>query len=210
MVMYLAECSYEDAIKYRGRLVTVPNEEGEKPINVLLNIVTDNPDEVLSNGVGIAKCVTTKVKPTVCPEKMKGNVFYEVAYEDFNGVDELPDGVVVLVRLPEDFCDMRKAEEICLGNEAYDDVDAKVRLVGGNLLEISTVAIGRYNEGKEKMSAVFNGVYDIFKEVKLSDLEVKQISAKKSGNGNSSPKKPSNSSKKAKVLGKIFSGNVEF
>lgn len=203
--MLLASCDIEDAKKYRNKLVLISEKETKKPEEVWLNILTDEPDDVLKQGIGSAKCVTSSTKPTSCPKDLWGNVFHEVKYEDYKGVDEV-DGVVCLVRLPEGFCDMRKAEELCKVNKDYTDVEAKVRLIGGNLLEIPSVAIGRYNKGKEKMSAVFNGVYDIFKELHLEDIEVKEVMSKvrSSSSGKSSPKASKSKLKKAESLSKFF------
>lgn len=219
--MLLASCSYEESKKYRNKLVLVSDDvdtgkgKKKKAEEVLLNIVTDTPDEILKSGIGSAKCVTTRVKPTICPENLKGNVFYEVDYDRFTGVDCDVEGVVTLVRLPDGFCDMRKAEELMLGNEAYDDVEAKVRVIGGNLLEIPGVHIGRYDKGKEKMSSVFNGIYDIFKEVTLSDIKVQEVMPKfrsKSSNGSrpkaSGVKKPNSRSRKSESFAKFF-GDTE-
>ena len=45
-----------------------------------------------------------------------------------------------------------------------------VRVVGGNLLAVEGVRIGRYERGKERMSPVFDCVYDTFVETSLNDL----------------------------------------
>lgn len=207
--MILASCSYEDSKKYHNKLVLVTEKESKKPEEVHLNIVTDDPDMVLKSGVGTAKCVTSKVRPTVCPDNMKGNVFHEIPYEEFTGVSEV-DGVVCLVRFPEGFCDMRKVEEICQQGQDYDDVEAKVRVTGGNFLEISGVSIGRYNKGKEKMSAVFNGIYDMFAELPLDSIEVKEVMSKVRSVSSSSKSKKSSSgssnskAKKAETFAKFF------
>lgn len=212
--MLLASCSYEDAKKYRNKLVLVGSEETKKAEEVLLNIVTDNPDEVLEKGLGGAKCLTSSVNPKSCPKNLWGNVFHLVPYEEFDGVSEV-EGVVCLVELPEGFCDMQKIVDISLCNEGYSDVEHKVRFIGGNLLEIPGVGIGRYDKGKEKMSAVFNGIYDIFREVKLEDIEVREIMSKvravtkKSTNSGSKTKSVvSNSkSKKKDSFAKLFGGS---
>lgn len=209
--MILASCSYEDSKKYHNKLVLVSEKESKKPEEVYLNIVTDSPDEVLKSGIGSAKCITSSVRPSLCPENLKGNVFHVIPYEDFTGVDEV-DGVVCLVKFPEGFCDMRKVEEVCQQGLDYEDVEAKVRVTGGNFLEIPGLAIGRYNKGKEKMSAVFNGVYDMFQEVPLDSIEVKEVMSKvRSVSSSGKPKKSSSSSsskaKKAETFAKFFGGS---
>lgn len=207
--MLLASCSYEKAKSFRNKLVLVTDKDVKKPEEVQLNIITDTPDEVLKNGLGVAKCLTSSVNPSFCPDNLKGNVFHEVLYEDYNGVTEV-NGVVCLVRLPEGFCDMRKLCEMSSVNEQYDDVEHKVRFIGGNLLEIPGVGIGRYNKGKEKMSSVFNGVYDFFKEVSLDEIKVQEVMSKvRSVNKvGSKPKSVASNSKtkKKETFAKFFGG----
>lgn len=217
--MYLASCSYEDAKKYTNRLVLASEEtkgkRDKKPTEVYLNIVTDDPDTVLEGGLGIARCLTTSVRPSICPDELWGHVFHEIPLEEFNGVDE-EEGVVCLVRLPEGFSDMRKVYDLCKDNDEYDDVEAKVRVIGGNLLEIPGINIGRYDSGKEKMSAVFNGVYDFFTEVALEDIEVSEVMSKvrstkkksssgSNGKAKTTVKKPNAKSKKKEAFSRFFS-----
>lgn len=205
--MILASCSCEESKKYKNKLVVV-SEDNKKPEEVILNIVTDTPDEVLFKGIGKAKCVTTRVRPSICPKELWGNVFHEVPLSEFNGIDEV-DGVICLVRLPDGFSDMREAYNLCLSNGDYEDVTSKVRLIGGNLLEIPGVSIGRYDDGKEKMASVFNGVYDFFTEAQLSDIDVREVMSKVRSVGNKSSekstiKKPSVKSKKKETFAKFF------
>lgn len=206
--MLLASCSLEDAKKYRNKLV-VASDDSKKPIEVILNVVTDTPDDALKEGIGSAKYLTSTVRPTICPESMKGRVFHEIPLEDFTGVDEV-DGVVCLVRLPVGFCDMRRVYDVCSTGDEYTDVEAKVRVIGGNLLEIPGVHIGRSDKGKEKMSAVFNGTYDMFDEVSLDDISVKEVlskirtgSTKKQGGGT-----PNAKAKKVETFTKFF-GSID-
>ncbi|MGV3076449.1 hypothetical protein ACEE21_15330, partial [Clostridium baratii] len=84
----------------------------------------------------------------------------------------------------------------------------RLRFTGGNLLEIPGIKIGRYDKGKEKMSAVFDGVYDMFTEVSLSDIKVQRVLSKarsKSSSG-SSKKSSSTKSKKTETFSKFFGG----
>lgn len=174
--MLLASCTLDDAKRYHGKLV-FNGDTGKKKDDVMLNIVTDDPDDILKCFPSSAKCLTTRVRPSFCPKDLYGNVFHEVSLEEYSGVDEV-EGVVCLVRLPDGFCDMRKVESIVANGEGYNDVEAKVRVIGGNLLEIPGIHIGRYDSGKEKLSSVFNGVYDIFEEVSLKDIDVTEILSK--------------------------------
>lgn len=211
--MLLASCSYDEAKKYRNKLVLVPEDEKskKKAEEVVLNIVTDNPDEVIRGGIGsYIRCITSRNMPNSCPKELWGNVFHEVQLEEFTGVSE-PDGVVCLIRLPDGFDDMRKVDEISAINKNYDDVEAKVRFIGGNLLEIPGVHIGRYDKGKEKMPAVYNGIYDIFREVDLRDIKVQEVMSKVRKGGkpssSSSNKVSQSKAKKAEAFARFFGGS---
>ena len=202
--MILASCSLEEAKKYSNKLVVVSDVEGKKLEEVQLNVVTSNPDEAMSKGVGVAKCITTDVSPSICPDKYKGNVFRVYKYPNIEGVDDEVDGVVPLITLPEDFSNMREIFDMSQNHP-------NVRFIGGNLLEIPGVKIGRYDKGKEKMSSHFFKVYDIFREVDLNTIKVQEVMSKirsKSASGSrvkkSAQKKPSVKAKKVETFAKFF------
>jgi len=204
--MLLASCSYEESKKYNSKIVLVSDEESsKKPIEVLLNIVTSEPDEVLKAGIGVAKCITTDVSPKSCPSSFSENVFRIYNYgDDLSNTENEVEGVVPLLVLPDGFSNMREVDSIM---KEYP----RVRITGGNLLEIPGFRIGRYDKGKEKMSSVFNGVYDIFKEVDLSEIKVQRVMSKvrsksPSKGGSSAPKKSASKSKKAETFAKFFGG----
>lgn len=208
--MLLASCSYDEAKRYHNKLVLVSDKETKKQEEVQLNIITDNPDEVLGEKLNkVVKCVTSRFMPSSCPENLYGSVFHEVDLKDYEGVEET-EGVVCLIRLPDGFCDMRRLLEISSINSNYSDVEAKVRFIGGNLLEIPSIHIGRYDSGKEKMSAVFNKVYDIFKEVSLEDIKVQEVMSKVRPTNKSKSsggiKSASSKTKKAESFSKLFGG----
>lgn len=176
--MILASCSYEESRKYNGKLIVKPTEglTKKKQEEVQLNIVTDDPEYVFKHGIGVANCITTTVSPSYCPDSLKGKVFRVYNYHE--GLIEVneQEGIIPLIVLPEGFDDMRKVETIM---EEFSDS----RVIGGNLLEIPGFRIGRYDKGKEKMSSVFNGIYDIFKEVELNSIEVQEIMNKPRSKG---------------------------
>lgn len=165
---FLASCSLEESQQYSGKLV-VPAEDGGKPGKVMLNIVCDNGGRDLLKSIGgNVKCVTYRGDMIGFDEEsfedIPQGVFHEVCFSDFS-VEDTPayTGVTTLVRLPEGFCDMRTLYKIC--NSRPD-----VRVIGGNLLGVDGVRIGRFDGGKDKLAPVFNGVYDSFIEVGLSEL----------------------------------------
>lgn len=201
--MLLASCSYEESKKYNSKLVLDDEDTSDtkkKREEVLLNIVTDNPDEVLSNSLGVVKCITSNVSPTFCPSSLKGNVFRLYNYgDDLSFVDKEVDGVIPILILPKGFSDMRKIYNISIKYPS-------IRFMGGNLLGIPGIKIGRYDEGKDKMSASFNGVYDIFKEVLLKDIKVQRVVSK----GKSSSSVSKSTSKKLETFSKFFNTSNEF
>lgn len=201
--MLLASCSYEESKKYNSKIVLVSEEENnKKPEEVVLNIVTDNPNEVFVGGKGVAKCITTNVSPNFCPTDLQGDIFRLYNFgEDLSTVEEEVEGVVPMLVLPEGYSDMREVYNLAI---KYP----RLRFTGGNLLEIPGIKIGRYDKGKEKMSAVFDGVYDMFTEVSLSDIKVQRVLSKarsKSSSG-SSKKSSSTKSKKTETFSKFFGG----
>lgn len=201
--MLLASCSYEESKKYNSKIVLVSEEENnKKPEEVVLNIVTDNPNEVFVGGKGVAKCVTTTVSPNYCPNELKDNIFrlYNLG-DDLSTVEEEIEGVVPMLVLPEGYSDMREVYNIAV---KYP----RLRFIGGNLLEIPGIKIGRYDKGKEKMPAVFDGVYDMFSEVNLADIKVQRVlsKARSKSNSSSSKKSVSTKSKKTETFSKFFGG----
>ena len=188
---FLASCSLEESQQYSGKLV-IPAEDGGKPGKVMLNIVCEGGDRSLLKSIGgNVKCITYIGEMFGFDEEsfddMPQGVFHEVTLNDF-GVETTPqyDGVVTLVRVPDGYCDMRNLYNIC---KARSDV----RVIGGNLLAVEGVRVGRFEGGKDKIAPVFNGVYDSFLEVGLSELgDVTELvkKAKKKMKDTSDEKKP--------------------
>ena len=218
--MLLASCSCDDALKYRNKLVLVSNEDKKKPEEVWLNIFVENDmglKEVFMKGMGVAKCITTVSSPKVdIPDKFRNKVFriYKYKndygsmlrdYDNFSLIEEEKEGVIPLIVLPDGFCDMKYVYNLSL---KYP----QARFMGGNLLEIPGLKIGRFDDGKEKMSAVFNGVYDVFREVSFDDIKVQEVMSKvrsKSSNGSrpkSSVKRVTPKSKKSEAFSRFFGG----
>ncbi len=207
-MILLASCTPEQCNNFNGKLV-IPNEDNKKPDKVLLNVILEKGQSIPKN----AYCVTYKGKEIgdVLPEK----TFMEVPFDELEATIPVDD-VVTLVRLPEGYCNMRELYNICSSRP-------DVRFIGGNLLAIEGVRIGRFDDGKEKMSPVFNDMYDNFVEVDLGDLDglqeiVKKTRKKAESTGEKKTKKSLNKSTKSQVkkknskievFGKLFGGNCE-
>lgn len=228
----LASCSLSEARNFNGKLV-LPNEDKKKPDKVFLNVeynieegkeVADFFKEVSSLDRSLVKCVSFPkgVLSMEVPEQWSGSVFV------YNSIDELESnpnyapvkGVIDLIRLDSDFpnpdkykVNLRDLAEFCKSHSS-------VRFNGGNLMAVEGLRIGRYEDGKDKMSPVFKDIYDTFVEVDLSDLNglqeiVKKTrkraenldgGEKKKRSKSSSGSKISRSSKKAETVSKLFGG----
>lgn len=198
----LASCSLEESEKYVGKLL-IDSEDGSKPDKVSLNLVIeDGNTSILSNLNPNVKCITYKGDVDLSSiEIPKGRVFREFSLDEEIIEQE---GVTPLVRVPDGYSDMRTLLNICT-------LHPSVRIIGGNLLNIDGVRIGRYSIGKDKGSPVYCGLYDQFLEVPLSDLgniqEVVKKARKKLNNSNSDSSKTSKPKKttvKKNVLATSF------
>lgn len=156
----LASCSYDESMQYNGKLV-LENEEG-KSDKVSLNIVVKDGDiSILENLKPSVKCVTYLGDVDFSNAKIPQNR----VFREFTLGDEIVEfeGVTPLVRVPDNYSDMRTLLNIC---NKY----SSVRIIGGNLLNIEGVRIGRYDLGKDKGSPVYSGVYDQFLELPLIEI----------------------------------------
>lgn len=208
----LASCSYEESQNYSGKIVS---ETDGKPDRVYLNIVVSDGDtSVLGKLNTSVKCVTF-INGVDLPSDIElpdGKVFVEYALDTVSDAVNVADSAIPLLRVDDDYSDMKSLKELCQGNP-------RLRVIGGNLLNIDGVRIGRYDVGKDKGSPVYNGVYDTFVEVPLSGIEnVKSIVKKSkrvmSDEDSSSSSKKSSKAKKtsprksdlSKSFSSLFSG----
>lgn len=191
----LASCSLEESKSFSGKLV-LPAEGETYPDKVSLNVEV-TPEDIDSFSFdalsGNVKCVTfISCSAGEVPEKWKGNVFNQVSSLD--GLSCV-DGVVNLVCNSIDgSLDLRQLTEVCKQN-------SNTRVIGGKLLQVEGIKIGRYEKGKEKHSPVYDGMYDTFMEVRLNNLEgiKERISkVKKREESDGEEKKPKSKSGKAK------------
>ena len=195
MLEILASCSLKAASKFNGKLV-LPNEDSKRPDKVFLNIEYSESDGSVADffaKVGILessfKCVSFNVdiSDEDIPEEFSGKVFL---YKDITSCfdSELPLGrkFTYLVKLPGDFPDkdlykfsLRDLVDLC---NKYPNI----RFVGGNLLKIRGLNIGRFPEGRKDSMYIFNDIYDSFVEVNLEDIDglkeiVKKVRVKADG-----------------------------
>lgn len=177
----LASCSLEEASRFNGKLV-LPNEDAKKPDKVFLNIIADGRESVdvfkKVDEIPSVKCITFVGEGvSYVPTRYEGSVFVEKTLQEaLSESYGYPSGVVVLVRLPKDFpnsiYNMRTVYELSIKNP-------NMRFIGGNILGIEGIRVGRFDSGKEKMSSVFSDIYDTFVEVDLDDLSDIQEIVKK-------------------------------
>lgn len=177
----LASCSLEEASRFNGKLL-LPNEDAKKPDKVFLNIIADGRESVdvfkKVDEIPSVKCITFVGEGvSYVPTRYEGSVFVEKTLQEaLSESYGYPSGVVVLVRLPKDFpngiYNMRTVYELSIKNP-------NMRFIGGNILGIEGIRVGRFDSGKEKMSLVFSDIYDTFVEVDLGDLSGIQEIVKK-------------------------------
>lgn len=181
----LASCDIDKAMGFNGKLV-LPNEDEKKPDKVMLNIVVDgycgySNEEIFRKasdlGKDIVQCITFKVEEgrfaSYVPTEWEGKIFneYSAGYYDDPNVP-VCDKATSLLRLPEGYSNMRVLYDM---SKKYPNV----RYIGGHLLGIEGIRIGRFDTGKDKMSSVFKDMYDAFVEVDLDDLNGLQEIVKK-------------------------------
>lgn len=181
----LASCDIDKAMGFNGKLV-LPNEDEKKPDKVMLNIVVDgccgySNEEIFRKasdlGKDIVQCITFKVEEgrfaSYVPTEWEGKIFneYSAGYYDDPNVP-VCDKATSLLRLPEGYSNMRVLYDM---SKKYPNV----RYIGGHLLGIEGIRIGRFDTGKDKMSPVFKDMYDAFVEVDLDDLNGLQEIVKK-------------------------------
>lgn len=162
----LASCSIEESKKYMGKVV-LPCEDKKTPDKVVFNIVVNDGDTgVYKELQGNEKCVTFIGTPAdFCPTELEGKVFNEYSLDDIeNGRIVEVKGITSIVKLPDGYSNMRQLK-------AYNNKYPSVRFVGGYLLKVDGVNIGRYPEGREKFPPVYREMYDSFLEVNLSELD---------------------------------------
>lgn len=227
----LASCSLEQAKNFNGKLV-IPNEDEKKPDKVFLNVIYNDGDGSIDDfftsisklNKSMVRCVSFPSEEAgfEVPEEWKNRVFI---YTDVDTLSDPnypeSDGVVSLVRLGDDFpreskLNLRDLVSICKEHTS-------VRFIGGSLLGVEELRVGRFNEGKDKMSPVFKDIYDSFVEVSLDDLDgLKEIISKtrrkaESTNSTKGTKakvrskqpKERKSSKRAEAAMKLFGGMEE-
>jgi hypothetical protein len=161
--MILATCSLEEAREFHGKISSGSEKvflNIRSGIEGLLDVFRD------ASGNRSVYCVTVsgwngETELPEVPEVLIDKVYVE---EELEKVVDVPNGYIPYVVLPSGYSNMRDVLNLCTKHE-------KVRVTGGNLLEIPGVRIGRTDTGKEKMSSAFCGVYDAFLEMDIRDID---------------------------------------
>lgn len=201
----LARISFEEAKKINGKLVVEPTEEGGKPIPVKLNIACSSAEasEAYKMIGGNVKCITImdSEEPDFGTTENIANVFHFMELTEYNnfGSYEMP-GVTTLIHVDREYTDMRYLADLC--RERQD-----IRIFGSSkdgcpLMAVEGIRIGRYDDGKDKMSPVFQDVYDRFVEVDYRDLSnitevVRKASKRLEGSEEKKPRKAKSQSEKS-------------
>lgn len=199
---FLASCSLKEALDSVGKL-SIPNEEGRKPHKVLLNLVMDGTEgsKVVPQNV-YSVTLLKDIEGLTIPHNTK--VYREYTLTDYK--DSVNCEWTPLVRLPDNYSDMRELYNM---QQKYPNL----RFIGGNLLNIDGINIGR----EEETPIVCKGVYDDYEEVKYSELgnikivEKKERKAKKEkGKKEKKDKQGSKTTKSSKVkesFNSLFGGS---
>lgn len=220
-MLIVASCSLSEAVEVNGKLVTV-DEEGNKSDRVLLNV------EISESDTDVSEMLKKIPKGTVKFFTVDSDIAVDTdlpVFRSYTLEDALENGMkteyIPLVNVGEDFpnanVNMRTIYELSLSHPG-------VRFIGGRLLALNGISVGRFDEGKSKMSVNYSDVYDNFLEVKLSEIgnlkEIVKKSRKKLEDAEDKPKKkkvskehkPGKASKRAAAFSNLFSDveEVEF
>lgn len=131
-------------------------------VNIRYNLKSSTPDTSLysllkGNNMLLTfiGCMPNEEVPSHC----KGRVFSEYTLE---GISEIPvnPSIVPLVRLPKGYNKMMELKTL---SEKYSDV----RFVGGSLLSVGGIKVGRYDAKPSILCDIF---YDNFLELSLDEL----------------------------------------
>lgn len=220
-MLIVASCSLSEAVEVTGKLVTV-DEEGNKSDMVLLNV------EISESDTDVSEMLKRIPKGTVKFFTVDSDIAVDTdlpVFRSYTLKDALENGMktdyIPLVNVGEDFpnanVNMRTLYELSSSHPG-------VRFIGGRLLALNGINIGRFDEGKSKMSVNYSDVYDNFLEVKLSEIgnlkEIVKKSRKKLEDAEDKPKKkkvskehkPGKASKRVTAFSNLFSDveEVEF
>lgn len=220
-MLIVASCSLSEAVEVNGKLVTV-DEEGNKSDRVLLNV------EISESDTDVSEMLKKIPKGTVKFFTVNSDIIVDTdlpVFRSYTLEDALENGMKTdytpLVNVGDDFpnanVNMRTLYELSLSHPG-------VRFIGGRLLALNGISIGKFDEGKSKMSVNYSDVYDNFLEVKLSEIgnlkEIVKKSRKKLEDAEDKPKKkkaskehkPGKASKRVAAFSNLFSDveEVEF
>lgn len=165
----LASCLYKDSLSFDGKLISMDLENPSD--RVLLNVIINEEDlQYVNRFVGSTKCITFMCDADYDRYSFpKDRMFREYKYSGVDGISlvdfvnslNLNSGITNLIRLPDGYSNMRDVQTVCLNNDS-------VRVIGGDLLGIDGVRIGRFDGNNG--SILYCGVYDQFLELPLSEI----------------------------------------
>lgn len=207
----LASCTLEESKQYNGKLVI--QDDDSKPIKVKLNILSKDgidKSELYEN----VKSVTYLGTFPKFERKEGVSYFTELSLEDVRSGFSETEGITPILRLPDGFSQLKELVGYC-------SIYPTLRVLGGNLLAVEGLRVGRYEEENKKVYPIYNGIYDNFVEMNLADIDnvteivkkakskmlsdEKKEKKKKSSSSKSGEKKGSSKPKKSSVVSKSFS-----
>lgn len=164
--MILASCSVDKAIEKCDASLSVGNEK----VFLDVEVVEENLNRALTLLLKSKSVKTVTIEGGYSGGKLgveipAGKAVFAVSdYPEVYDVGSL--GIKALVQLDSNFCNMKELYDL---TKKYPNTE--IHFVGGKLLEIPGIHIGRFDEGKEKMSSYFDEVYDAFLEIPLDELK---------------------------------------
>lgn len=164
--MILASCSVDRAVEKCDASLSVGNEK----VFLDVEVTEENLNRALTLLSKSKSVKTVTIEGGYTGGKLgieipSGKAIFAVSdYPEVYDVGQM--GIKALVRLESNFCDMK-----ALYDMAVKYPNTEIHFMGGKLLEIPGIHIGRFDEGKEKMSSYFHEVYDSFLEIPFDELQ---------------------------------------
>lgn len=214
----LASCTYNESLMYDGKLFSEDEEFNTDKVS--LNVVIDGTEGTISGFNSNVRCLTFIKDVNYSHYRFNRDRMFRL-YEyygdgslvDFVGSLNLSTSITNVIKLPKTYSNMRDVKTVC--------INYGVRVIGGNILMLDGVNIGRYNTGKDGGTILYNELYDQFLELPLSEIQnlkevikrcKKKLEDKDSSSSSKNAKEKKNISKKvdiSKSFSTLFSGVEE-